>query len=830
MARDPKLLRKAYEYKLGKDLTDKLTDAHIESLSNYYNRATPEEQSDIDSELAKGMGDFLDTARQLANEGYVADPKLEVQKYKSVTDRKDIYRPGDKVEDNTKEKGGSISTIVREAKRTSYQETDTDKAVENIDPEILKLLGLEDTTDFDYGEYKTLLKEQMMAGRMRGTQMSSEDTERLTNEFKRVKSSTGKFVINSNNVGKTVYKPRSYSRGESGEEQKDVTALLEGSKETNNEQDEKISSILTTIPDSIESIAKVLQNVNNILGVSVAVEEDDLEAKQQKDLQAERDAEEKAREGAGKKLGFKMPKLPKPKIPFMDRIKQFFGNVLMGGVAVALLEWIQDPDNQEAIDNFVDFIVDKGPLILGGILALMALPIAGTMISLTASVLGLAKGLLVAAAGVKVAIGGLALLAAGLVIPKLLPESVNEQERAIDQAEGSKEEKIRQLEEQLENLSFFDRLRGVDREIEEQIYRLKTGKTKAYGQDFGQAGDPLYREGEGPSSTERQVDKDNEMYGDTVPEGSFGITQRATPSDPSRIRVSPQTPAIPTATGMGQQGTTQTVDYGIGGDAGPKGYIIVPGHAAGGGAPGEMELTPELSRNIVENVRKRVGDDAPIRVMDMHSSTDNTDAAFRAQQDKLKKLEDEGYEVIEIHMDASIESGYGTGRGVIPPMPGTDEINPVEADFARTSGSFSRTHRGGLAGTNRGVSLIELGNMSPQLQKQVLEGDGLSKDQLDQLTKPLEDSLIRGMGSTRSLPETPPPAPILPPPPDQQVSSRMPPRPPGSPSVTVVAAATQTGGSTSGTQRRNSQIPSIGAVDQNNDTVTITKSVYNLIA
>ena len=101
--------------------------------------------------------------------------------------------------------GGKISSIVSNVKEIISIETNTDKSVENIDPEILKLLGLEDgKTDLDYGEYKTLNERQMMAGRMRGTGMSSEETERLTNEFKRVKANTGKFVINSNNVRRKV--------------------------------------------------------------------------------------------------------------------------------------------------------------------------------------------------------------------------------------------------------------------------------------------------------------------------------------------------------------------------------------------------------------------------------------------------------------------------------------------------------------------------------------------------------------------------------------------------------------------------------------------------
>ena len=61
----------------------------------------------------------------------------------------------------------------------------------------------------------------------------------------------------------------------------------------------------------------------------------------------------------------------------------------MGGSVERLLNGLQDPKNQESIDNFVDFIVDQAPLILGGILALFTY--AGTLIGVTASILGLVK-------------------------------------------------------------------------------------------------------------------------------------------------------------------------------------------------------------------------------------------------------------------------------------------------------------------------------------------------------------------------------------------------------------------------------------------------------
>jgi hypothetical protein len=253
---------------------------------------------------------------------------------------------------------------------------------------------------------------------------------------------------------------------------------------------------------------------------------------------------------------------------------------------------------------------------------------------------------------------------------------------------------------------------------------------------------------------------------DDIKKNKQNQSQPQEPLVPGTPQVAPLRTALPTATGVGRQGTTQTADYGTGSAPPSKGYIIVPGHAAGDGAPGEMELTPALARNFVENIRRVLGANAPIRVMDMHSETANTDPAFIKQMDKLKELEKQGYEVIELHMDASMESGQGTGRGVILPMPGTDEINPVEADFARTAGAFGRKHRGGLAGTNRGISLIELGNMSPELQEQVLRGQGLSKDQLDALTKPLEDSFVRGMRIQMKAPPTP----DVPSPPAQRVS------------------------------------------------------------
>ena len=54
MARDPKVTRKAYEYKLGKDLASKLDDKQIHLLSQYYNSLSDKETSEIDSQIVQG--------------------------------------------------------------------------------------------------------------------------------------------------------------------------------------------------------------------------------------------------------------------------------------------------------------------------------------------------------------------------------------------------------------------------------------------------------------------------------------------------------------------------------------------------------------------------------------------------------------------------------------------------------------------------------------------------------------------------------------------------------------------------------------------------------
>ena len=98
-----------------------------------------------------------------------------------------------------------------EAGKSTYQgKNESDLIEEKIDEVILRALGLDDVFDLDYGTYKTLLKERMMADRM-GQKMDSSEVEAVTNEYKRVKTKTGRFRLNKKKVTASAFKTKKTS-------------------------------------------------------------------------------------------------------------------------------------------------------------------------------------------------------------------------------------------------------------------------------------------------------------------------------------------------------------------------------------------------------------------------------------------------------------------------------------------------------------------------------------------------------------------------------------------------------------------------------------------
>jgi hypothetical protein len=75
------------------------------------------------------------------------------------------------------------------------KEKPDDLVEEDIDPQILSILGLEDVFDLTYEEYYRELRTAAAAGRIPGSQLSTESIELVTTELKRVKGKTGRFKV-----------------------------------------------------------------------------------------------------------------------------------------------------------------------------------------------------------------------------------------------------------------------------------------------------------------------------------------------------------------------------------------------------------------------------------------------------------------------------------------------------------------------------------------------------------------------------------------------------------------------------------------------------------
>lgn len=229
---------------------------------------------------------------------------------------------------------------------------------EIIDARILRLVGLEDVFDIDYETYLTLLKEAMVKGRMTKTQLSTEETELLTNEFKRVKSKKDK--------GRFEVKSKKISASSLGKGIKSVGAKILGSKPKallpssglKLEKKEEAEDILTSIQKTVDSIYKLLLTQQKNLK--------DAAEKQRRQQETERRKATESRLEKGFSVVAKVAKkFLAPVKSILDRIIGFFIAIFLGRVVYKLLEWFADPKNKRKVNAIFRFLGDHWPKLLG---------------------------------------------------------------------------------------------------------------------------------------------------------------------------------------------------------------------------------------------------------------------------------------------------------------------------------------------------------------------------------------------------------------------------------------------------------------------------------
>lgn len=359
-------------YKLPDYILKDLDEDQIKDLSSYYNSLPPDQKRKVDSEMVKGSGDLMDLARQMSdplqekwNTGGL-DTWTGKPKENSNAKQGPMPMPSAKKKPDKK----AVTAIVKKFSTEKKEDTKQQSTNETIDPTILRLLGLEDAFDLDYDTYKTLLREKMAAGRMSKSQIPTEETELLTNEFKRVKSKTGRFKPKkkSVNISKVVQSGKKYNKSAVNTQK-----LLSGSKEA---ESTKVKVKGEAVTDSFENINQSLLGIDSLLKNILGEEKKESEQEEKTARKAAQKAEEEKSEKNAKTKATKALKgFKAPKMGFLDMIKRFFKNILLGGFIMKALDWFQKEENQEKIQNVITFITDHMDKILLGIAALVGLNI-----------------------------------------------------------------------------------------------------------------------------------------------------------------------------------------------------------------------------------------------------------------------------------------------------------------------------------------------------------------------------------------------------------------------------------------------------------------------
>ena len=242
-----------------------------------------------------------------------------------------------------------------------------DLVSEQIDERILALLGLEDVVDIDYATYKTLLREKMIEGRMTESKLSSEETELLTDEFKRVRGNTGRFKVKKQKINFQSFvddvKPE---ETEEQSQPKEALIALPGTAEvkqepevqSEEEKEDKIGGIEKFLGGISDRLAEIEKNLGDMLDMDakeLAGEKKEASADRiQGEKQKKRKQESKLEKGL-KGIGSSITeKVTKPAKNLLMEIIKFFVMIFLGNAVKKLIEFIDNP--MMIFNPFINFI------------------------------------------------------------------------------------------------------------------------------------------------------------------------------------------------------------------------------------------------------------------------------------------------------------------------------------------------------------------------------------------------------------------------------------------------------------------------------------------
>ena len=253
----------------------------------------------------------------------------------------------------------------------------------------------------------------------------------------------------------------------------DLDDLLNDIRAEQDDLQAKIDALLEEVrkEDDVDGLNARLDDLLDNIRTMNEIEEKQAEVKRQKEEKKKRKAKEKKLESFKKFIFAPIKKAFQPVQNFLQKFFDAVIKVVFAKAFLKLIDWFTDPENRSKIDSIFRFVKDFWPaiaagfLLVGGALGLLGLKILGP---------------------IALAVGALVGLTAGLAaLAKVLGFGPGEQEEKTEKAlkddfDGDKQKMIESLKEQKENLTLFEKMQGKGAEIDEQIYRLETGKTKSY--------------------------------------------------------------------------------------------------------------------------------------------------------------------------------------------------------------------------------------------------------------------------------------------------------------------------------------------------------------
>ena len=227
-----------------------------------------------------------------------------------------------------------------------------DLVSEQIDERILALLGLEDVVDIDYSTYKTLLREKMMEGRATNSKIPSEETEVLTDEFKRVKRNTGRFKVKREKVKFETLVDNVRPQPQQSKPKKSLLALpgtaqVESPDVEVAEKEDKSQGVEKFLGGMSERLEKIEKNLSDMLDMEAKVASDEKKEAEAERITGEKtkkrkreSALEKGIKGFGKSIA---DKVTKPVKGFFETLLNFFIQIFLGSAVLGLIKLLQNP-------------------------------------------------------------------------------------------------------------------------------------------------------------------------------------------------------------------------------------------------------------------------------------------------------------------------------------------------------------------------------------------------------------------------------------------------------------------------------------------------------